>query len=329
MLDGERVAARFREVEVEVRAGRPAGAHPDLVVDHLRGRRRRRARPDAQARAGPRAAGPGARPTRPCRPLGRDPTRPRSCSGAIAAAVQRLLAHDPVVRLDAGHVGVHQAGSAPGGCAATCARSGRWSTTRGPRSSASELKGLADALGAVRDADVLGIRLRAGGRRPRPRPTPPQADAPAAPTSAASAGTRLGRLSSVHRQRRATSRCSTASSSGRTRPLLTEAADAPAAEVLAELVGRSRGASCARRPRPLGADPTDEELHRVRIRAKRARYAAEAAARAIPTAAPTPRPSPRLQGVLGEQHDAVVAEAWLRDTVVAGVSRPRRWSPGC
>ena len=71
----------------------------------------------------------------------------------------------------------------------------------------------------------------------------------------------------------------------------------------------------------LGDDATDEQLHLLRIKGKRARYASEAAARAIPKAAPFAAAVTRLQDVLGELHDAVVAEEWLRDTVTAGVSR--------
>jgi CHAD domain-containing protein len=66
--------------------------------------------------------------------------------------------------------------------------------------------------------------------------------------------------------------------------------------------------------RRAGATPPDEALHRIRIRAKRARYAAEAVkpvlgkpARAFATAASN------LQDELGEQHDAVAAQAWLRE----------------
>ncbi len=46
----------------------------------------------------------------------------------------------------------------------------------------------------------------------------------------------------------------------------------------------------------------------------------EAAARIIPAAAKFAEQVAHLQDVLGEQHDAVVAEGWLRDTVTAGVS---------
>ena len=65
-----------------------------------------------------------------------------------------------------------------------------------------------------------------------------------------------------------------------TEPKLTLAASAPAAKVLPDLVAvpwkRLR-----RDARRLGAEPADEELHALRIRAKRARYAAEAAAVAV------------------------------------------------
>ncbi|MDQ3354937.1 MAG: CHAD domain-containing protein, partial [Actinomycetota bacterium] len=60
-------------------------------------------------------------------------------------------------------------------------------------------------------------------------------------------------------------------------------------------------------------DGADEELHQVRIRAKRCRYAAEVAALAVgKPAKQLARAVADLQDVLGEHQDAVVAEAWLR-----------------
>jgi CHAD domain-containing protein len=63
----------------------------------------------------------------------------------------------------------------------------------------------------------------------------------------------------------------------------------------------------------LGNHPSDKRLHRVRINAKRLRYAAEAVA---PVAAqPVSRvakAAARVQDVLGEHQDAVVAATWLR-----------------
>ena len=63
----------------------------------------------------------------------------------------------------------------------------------------------------------------------------------------------------------------------------------------------------------LPAKPTDEQLHAVRIRVKRARYAAELAeAAAGRPARRFARKAARLHDVLGERQDAVVAEARLR-----------------
>jgi CHAD domain-containing protein len=62
----------------------------------------------------------------------------------------------------------------------------------------------------------------------------------------------------------------------------------------------------------LGAEPKDEELHRVRIRAKRARYAAEVVggeSRFVARAKD-------VQDLLGEHQDAVVAEERIRELVV-------------
>lgn len=70
--------------------------------------------------------------------------------------------------------------------------------------------------------------------------------------------------------------------------------------------------------RKLGPDPEDAALHRVRILAKRARYATEAIEPAVG------RPARRLaralttvQDVLGEHQDAVMTEDWLRAAAAA------------
>jgi CHAD domain-containing protein len=64
----------------------------------------------------------------------------------------------------------------------------------------------------------------------------------------------------------------------------------------------------------LGPAPSDAALHDVRLRAKRARFAAEAA---IPLVGNPARKFAKsmanLQGVLGAQHDAVVAHHWVRE----------------
>ena len=110
-------------------------------------------------------------------------------------------------------------------------------------------------------------------------------------------------------------------------PKLTDAADAPAAKILPELVS-APWRKLRRDAGKLGRHPADAELHQLRIRAKRARYAAEAAARAIPAAGPHAAAIADLQGVLGDQHDAVVAEEWLRSAVAGGTSRQQAFVAG-
>jgi CHAD domain-containing protein len=66
-------------------------------------------------------------------------------------------------------------------------------------------------------------------------------------------------------------------------------------------------------------DPTDEVLHALRIRAKRARYAAELATLALgKPAARVVEALKRVQDVIGEHQDAVVAEERLRRAAHAG-----------
>jgi CHAD domain-containing protein len=94
--------------------------------------------------------------------------------------------------------------------------------------------------------------------------------------------------------------------------LLPEAAGQPAVEVLMPLVTAS-WRKLRRRATGLGAHPADDELHRLRILAKRCRYAVLAL---VPVLGEGPARTGGLLGglqdALGEQHDAVVAGDWLR-----------------
>lgn len=86
----------------------------------------------------------------------------------------------------------------------------------------------------------------------------------------------------------------------------------PARRVLPRLVDTQRRA-LRRKVRAAGRNPSDRELHRIRIKAKQLRYAAEAAAPVIgQPARRTARAAEALQNVLGEHHDAIEAERWLR-----------------
>jgi CHAD domain-containing protein len=67
------------------------------------------------------------------------------------------------------------------------------------------------------------------------------------------------------------------------------------------------------RVRKAGQHPSDKQLHRIRIAAKQVRYASEAATPVMGNPARrTAYRAEHLQTVLGDHHDAVAAEAWLK-----------------
>lgn len=66
----------------------------------------------------------------------------------------------------------------------------------------------------------------------------------------------------------------------------------------------------------LGDEPSDENLHKARIRAKKTRYAAELAAGK--PAEKVVKAAKRFQDVLGEHQDAVVAEEMIREAGTNG-----------
>jgi CHAD domain-containing protein len=78
--------------------------------------------------------------------------------------------------------------------------------------------------------------------------------------------------------------------------------------------------------RRLGPAPSDDALHRVRIQAKRVRYLAEVAAPVVRPAAHrdaaslTAKAATVLQDVLGDLHDGVVTEEWLRKTALVAAT---------
>jgi CHAD domain-containing protein len=104
-------------------------------------------------------------------------------------------------------------------------------------------------------------------------------------------------------------------------PVLAPEAEQPGKTALAGLV-RNSVKHVDQAVAALGEVRTDDELHNVRIRAKRARYAAEAAepvwgkrARKLASA------MAGVQTVLGDLQDAVVTEQWLRRSGRASVAQ--------
>jgi CHAD domain-containing protein len=97
-------------------------------------------------------------------------------------------------------------------------------------------------------------------------------------------------------------------------PAFSDAAREPAAEALRAVL-RRRWKKLDRMVRDLGSEPPDDALHAVRKQAKRCRYAAEACEPVLGRRARRfAKAMARVQRVLGEHHDAVVATAWLEET---------------
>jgi CHAD domain-containing protein len=235
--------------------------------------------------------------------------------------VDRLLAHDPLVRLRApvgdDDTAVHQMRV---GCRRlrsdlrTFARLVRPGWARPLRE---ELKWLAGVLGEARDAEVLRARLRQTA-----------AADPLCPLDEAA----LDRVDAVlvARHERALTAVDEALRSDRylalvealiaaaRAPRLTPAAGSPAAHVLPRVVSRpwrklvdgAKDHGGAAELDPLGPD---EQWHAVRIEGKKARYAVDAVAPVLGgSAARLAKALSHVQNLLGEHQDAAVAgETWL------------------
>ena len=225
---------------------------------------------------------------------------------------EELLAHDPGVRLDREPEAVHKARVAVRRMRALL-RSARPMVDRAWADRLrTELGWLGRSLGGVRDLDVLLLELRglvdelegveraAGGQILLALSA--ERKAAHAELKEVLGGVRyltlLARLEDAAREPR------------------WSGADQP----VEELAGREFR-KLRKTARGLRKDPSDEQLHRARIRAKRARYAAEVAEPVV--GKPTRRVVERareFQDVTGEHQDAVVAEQKLR--ALAGTGDP-------
>lgn len=182
-----------------------------------------------------------------------------------------------------------------------------------------ELAWLGDLLGSVRDLDVLLARLRD--------------DAAALEPPERRAATRLlRRLAAERAQARAALLDGLRSQRyldllGR----LEEAGRAPrvVAAVSLNAIAGSEFRKLRRAMRALGEAPTDAELHAVRIRGRRARYATELAEAAVGEAASRfIRRAQVFQDVLGEHQDASVAERRIRQLVASARARWAAFAAG-
>ena len=332
VIDGVRLAARFRELEVEL--AESADDHIGQVIAQLL-QKAGAGRPDPVPKI-VRAIGPRALDTPDIAPVGKldlASTPLEVLAAAVTSSVTRLVANDPGVRQGSDPEAVHQARVATRRLRSDLRTFRRVVDAGWCEPLRDELKWLGERLGEVRDADVLLARLEAR------LDALPHADA---------IGAR--HLLDALREQRADARDTllAAMRSDRYLALLDRLVDAthhvpPALDVGAE---GSRNVddlddieleSLVRKPwkklrravEDLEHEPPDEALHAVRIRAKRVRYAAEAIAPAVGRDAKRfARRITDVQDILGEHQDAVVAEQWLRDQLGPQSSGPMLFVAG-
>src|SRR5215207_3494927 len=276
VLDGRRVVSRFRELEVELDGSADTGLL-DQVVDRL-------------LEAGAQATEPTPKYLRALN--GRERVLGPEVEEAEVdgdATVEALLRHD----------------LASGTLRLFSKRLDEEWTDR----LRDDLKWLANLLGEVRDTDVLLERF--------------SEHLAALPAEDAKGGRRLlDRLAEQRDQARRRLLGGMASDkyvqlledlvAASAAPALLPGADRPAAGVMPPLVAKP-WKKLRKAVRKAGDDPPDHDLHQIRIRAKRARYAAEAVEPVIGTPAEDFADAiAGIQSVLGDHQDAVVGEAWLR-----------------
>ncbi|HYM96820.1 MAG TPA: CYTH and CHAD domain-containing protein [Candidatus Sulfotelmatobacter sp.] len=312
--DGRRVAARFREIEVEA-APADDGAETIVVplVTRLRGAGAGAPDPTPKhIRAlGPKAMEP---PEVSSQPVAADASVKDVIRSVLAESVASLLRHDPLVRTSGDPEAVHQARVATRKLRSHLRTFAPLLDQEWIDPLRSELGWLAMSLGAVRDSEVLLERLRE-----RARSLPPSDARSAASllrileleieSMRKKLMADLGSLRYVDLLERLVAAAHA--------PAVVPEGDQPAAAALPALATtpwrRLRSAV-----RQLADEPTDADLHRIRILAKRARYAAEAVEPVASGAAGFGRAAAKVQTVLGEHQDSVTAQAWLRGAKVTG-----------
>jgi CHAD domain-containing protein len=347
VMEGKSVRSRFREIEVERHTG--GRKLLDRVGDELRAAG---AATGTFTPKHVRALG-GVGPddlVRPCGTLSRKASAGEVVTEALRADVARMLSHDPLVRLRIalpdGDTAVHQ-------MRVGCRRLRSDLRTFRPLLDQAwvgrlrdELAWMADVLGAVRDAEVLRARLR---RTAGSDPLAPLDDAAVARIDTELAARQEEALTALDAQMRteryvalldmlvaaaATPRLASADRAPLRQATRLASADRaplrqatrlaavratqPARDLLPRLVAKPWRQLAYGVDGVTGAgslDPTapDDDWHQVRIRAKRARYAAEAVAGLLGgPAAELARAVAAVQNLLGEHQDAVIAaDTWL------------------
>jgi CHAD domain-containing protein len=229
---------------------------------------------------------------------------------AIAVSVASLMRHDPGVRLGDDPEDVHRARVATRRLRSQLRTFATLLDSEWANALRDDLRWLGSGLGSVRDRQVMAQRVRSR--------TNALADDDA--LTVADLSTELQAESEEARGRLVLDMRSDRYIDLVER--LVEASRAPAltaeAQQRAELVlpglARREWKQLRKGVAALANQPADPELHRIRILAKRVRYAAEAAEPITgKIAVRTAEAAAALQDVLGDHQDSVTAQEWLRE----------------
>jgi CHAD domain-containing protein len=308
VIQGLRVQTRFREVEVELK-DQSADRLLDPILARLRGAG---AADEDQSSKLVRALGARATAVPEVDPL---TVTPASTAGelvrhAIAVSVASLMRHDPGVRLGDDPEDVHRARVATRRLRSQLRTFRTLLDIEWANALREDLRWLGAGLGSVRDRQVMAQRVRSRSSA-------------LAEEDALTVGDLSAELQAESEEAR--SRLVLDMRSDRYIDLierLVEASRAPALTAEAHQRAATMVPALARRDwkqlrkgvAALPDQPADAELHRIRILAKRVRYAAEAAEPIVgKIATRSGEAAAALQDVLGDHQDSVTAQQWLRE----------------
>jgi CHAD domain-containing protein len=308
------VASRFRELEIELDPEADDGVS-EILIDRLMraGAGPLDNVPKLVRALGPRAASP---PDVEVAELDEHATVADVVRRELATSVVRLLSHDAGVRLGEDPEAVHQARVATRRVRSALRTFRDVLDPEWGGSLRDRLKQVADALGAVRDTEVLRDRLRSR------EPSLPEGDRKGLEELVTMLESirdeARERLLAAIREETYVALLDELVEAAREPRVLEDAAGAAAVSELRPALERpwqhlEHAVEQARE------DASDASLHAVRIRAKRARYAAEAVSAVFGKRAEAfAQAAARLQDVLGDHQDSVVARAWLREAAEGG-----------
>lgn len=310
VLEGRRVVARFRELEVEACAPE---APLDLIAEQLTAAGATVAEPIPKV---VRALGSRATtaPDVVVADLPPTATGAELVAAAIGDAVARIQRHDAPARMGLDPEAIHQLRVATRRLRSDLRSLAGLLDPKWLQAIEPPLRALAGHLGAVRDLDVLRARLEEDAGEQHADLAPLWEELGARRREAHARllvalrdpeyASLLDELVSAHRS-----------------PPVAEAAAAPAVGAALDLVAGT-WQRLDRSADKLRTADLDDRFHATRIRAKRARYATETAARALPAqpAAAARRLAARLgdlQDALGALQDGVMGSELLREAVRA------------